>query len=126
MRTFLAVICTILATNAIAKPIKLKCSSITEGMESERIYQVDLINKVIFREVSDIPSMPISISDNYISWEYRESSINLANFNVLERSSLQLITAFVTGFSFTPNELPDSTQRLWGPIVVMYQCIREI
>lgn len=125
MRTILAIIFTMFTTSVIANPINIKCSPTTEGIEFEYTFQIDLMNNSIFIEDTDFPRLPISVSDDYISWETPKSWINLANYYVLERSSLKLIYSFVTSFAFTPS-LPDSAEELFGPAVIMYQCVRGI
>ena len=107
-----------------AATIKIECTSITD-YKSENSFQIDIDNKLIRTPNSELPLIPIKVTDDYITWIYPDLNFIIHAVSVLERKSLLLVTSSITPLSFdTP--LTDNGFEIRGPETFLYQCSRGI
>ena len=107
-----------------AATIKIECKSITD-FKSEVSIQIDMDRKLVLTPNSDLPWLPIKVTDEYIKWIYPPNKFTIHGVSVLERESLLLVSSVITKLAFDP-DLTETGFEISGPISYMYQCSRGI
>ena len=124
MKYILSFLLIILTSNLAAEEVELKCVQTTPLPGIKLSLRINLDASWVFSEQLN-RSIDITVTDDFISWDYPVSEHIISASSVLHRSSLVLITSSITTSSF---ELQTSTDgnAINGSNDFIYQCNRGI